>query len=403
MTKCDAQKLKHMTRIIQLFTLIFLSAAIYGQGTLVWDFTSGAGVYSSPVVDDSVLYIGSNDSCLYALDKLNGSLKWKFKTRGEIKSRPLLYNNSVIFNSTDGRVYAVNKHNAQEQWQFVTNGEKRLDMWDYYLSSPVCSNGKVFVGSGDGHVYALDPNNGQLIWKFQTGDIVHATPLVHNNKVFVGSYSGFFYALNAEKGDLLWRFRTVGDAYFPKGEIQKGACIYNNSVIFGSRDYNVYALNTETGRGLWNMKEKGSWVIAEPLVVDDLVFFGTSDSHRFCGLSAKNGYEKYSFPLNMRVYGEAVLHGDAVYFGCFNGKLYQFNRVNECLEEVFQTHGSKTNYNKVYNENDEFKAGFELYGNDLEESENKIMNLGAILSTPVIDKGIIYFADANGVVYAFKL
>ncbi len=300
--------MKQIYKLI-LFTFLssVLSSAVYGQSYLLWDFSTGGGVYSSPVVDDSTLYIGSNDSCLYALDKENGSLKWKFKTRGEIKSQPLLYKGSVIFNSTDGLVYSIDKSNAKEQWTFNTNGEKRLDMWDYYLSSPVFSDNKVFVGSGDGNIYAIEPNSGTLIWEFKTDGIVHATPLIHNKILYASSFDGFFYAINTENGELVWKFRTVGDAYFPRGEIQKGAVIYKNSVIFGSRDFNIYSLDVETGRGLWNMKEKGSWVIATPLIVDDVVYFGTSDSHRFCGLSAKTGYEKCSYPLNMRVYGKAVL------------------------------------------------------------------------------------------------
>lgn len=392
-----------MNQIFKLIVFTFLSSSLYGQSSLVWDFATRGRIYSSPVVDDSTLYIGSNDSCLYALDKFNGSLKWKFRTEGQIKSRPLLFNGSVIFNSTDGLVYSVDKKNALVLWQFRTNGEKKLDMWDYYLSSPAYYDSKLYLGSGDGNIYALDPNSGRLVWKFETEGIVHATPIIHNNKVYVGSFDGYFYALNTKNGDLVWKFRTIGDAYFPKGEIQKGATIHNNAVIFGSRDFNIYALDTETGRGLWNMKEKGSWIIAKPLVVDEIVYFGTSDSHRFCGLNVKNGDEEYNFPLNMRVYGDAILFESDIYFGCFNGKLYRLDKSKGKLESIFQTHGSKINYNEVYNEKDEFKPDFELYGKDLKSSEKKILDLGAILSTPIIDSGIIYFADANGFVYAYKL
>lgn len=392
-----------MNHISIIIILTFLSSTVIGQNSLVWDFQTAGRVYSSPVIDDSTLYIGSNDSCLYALDKKSGRLKWKFRTGGEIKSKPLLYNAYVIFNSTDGFVYSINKQNAQKQWVFKTNGEKTLDMWDYYNSSPVYSDNKIFVGSGDGNIYAIEANTGKLVWKFKTNDIVHATPLIYNKNVYVGSFDGYFYALSAHNGDLIWKFKTVGDAYFPKGEIQKGATIYKNSVIFGSRDYNIYALNTKTGRGVWNMKEKGSWIIATPLILDDVVYFGTSDSHRFCGLSVENGYEKYSFPLNMRVYGEAVAFENDVIFGCFNGKLYKLNILEERLEQIFQTHGSKKNYNEVYNEKDKFNTDFELYGKSAKASENKILDLGAILSTPIIENGIVYFGDANGVVYAYKL
>lgn len=408
--RCSVSSRKHAGRgyenMKQTFVLIiftFLSSALYGQGSLVWDFATQGRVYSSPSVDERTLYIGSSDSCLYALDKENGRLKWKFRTGGEITSKPLLLKGSVIFNSTDGLIYSVDKSNAKVQWRFRTKGETRYDLWDYYLSSPVHADGKVFVGSGDGNLYALEAESGKLAWQFKTDNIVHATPSIHRNKVYIGSFDGYFYALNRDNGDLVWKFRTVGDAYFPQGEIQKGATIHKNSVLFGSRDFNVYCLDIETGRGLWNRKERGSWIIAKPLVVGDMVYFGTSDSHRFCALYAKNGYEKYSFPLNMRVYGEAIQFETNIYFGCFNGKLYKLDTLQGVLEEVFQTHGSKKNYHLVYNELDEFKAGFELYGKDLKASEKQILDLGAILSTPIVDNGMIYFGDSNGYIYGYKL
>ncbi|NME71404.1 outer membrane protein assembly factor BamB family protein [Flammeovirga aprica] len=393
-----------MNKICKLLLLTLLSSSLYGQNALVWGFKTQGRVYSSPVIDEHNLYIGSNDSCLYVLDKEKGQLKWKFQTEGEIKSQPLLYENSVIFNSTDGVIYALDKQSAALQWQFKTEGEQRKDIWDYFLSSPVVNNGRLVIGSGDGHVYSIDPKNGTLIWKYKTEGIVHATPLIHDNKVFIGSFDGYFYALNEENGSLIWKFKTVGDAYFPVGGIQKGASLYkNNTVIFGCRDYNVYALNTETGRGVWNRKEKGSWVIAAPLVIDDVIHVGTSDSHRFCSLSAIDGTEVASYPLNMRIYGEAIQYENNIYFGCFNGKFYQIETSKGKLKEIFQTYGSQKNYYTVFDKKDHFHDGFELYGQDVEGAEKKILDLGSILSTPIIDKDILYFGDSDGFIYALKL
>lgn len=389
-------------RLTILLALIVTSFHISAQ-RLIWDYTTGAGVHSSAAVDGKTLFIGGNDSILYAFNKKNGKLKWKFKTGGAIKSNPVLYDNLVIFNSGDGKIYGVNTKNGSELWTFETEGEKTLDLWDYYFSSPVLKDNKVIVGSSDGHVYAIDPKTGGLHWKYQTEGVIHAAPLVDSTRVYVGNFEGFFHALDLQTGEPIWKFKTVGDTYFPKGGIQKGAAAYQNMVIFGSRDYNIYALNAETGRGMWNMKEKGSWIIATPLVHDDVIYFGTSDSHRFYALEAKTGYEKQSFPLNMRVYGSAVLYDGNIVFGCFNGKLYRIRPENAEPEAIFQTHGSKANYHMVYGADDAFKPGFELYGPDATASEEKIMSLGAILSTPAIDEGVAFFGDANGVIYAVDL
>jgi outer membrane protein assembly factor BamB len=46
-----------------------------------------------------------------------------------------------------------------------------------------------------------------------------------------------------------------------------------------------------------------------------------------------------------------------------------------------------------------------MYGSDsiAAAAEEKIMNLGAVLSTPVIKDGILYFGSADGCVYAVKI
>ena len=134
-----------MTRVFDLLLFIFLAVTVSGQDSLIWKFSTNNRIFSSPVINENILYIGSNDSCLYALNKKNGNLVFKFKTHGEIKSKPLVLDNSVVFNSSDGWIYAIDKDNAVVLWRFKTNGEKKLDRWDYYLSSPVCSNDKIFV------------------------------------------------------------------------------------------------------------------------------------------------------------------------------------------------------------------------------------------------------------------
>jgi outer membrane protein assembly factor BamB len=387
-----------------IFTLLTISSInSRSQEIIIWKFTAKSGIYSSPVIDGNIIYFGSNDSCLYALDKNTGKPIWCYHTKGQIRSKPLIYNETIIFNSTDGFIYSLDKNNGNGKWQFKTEGEKKYDIWDYYLSSPVSSEGLVYAGSGDSYVYAINAENGQLIWKQKTGDIVHASPVVFNQKVMVGSFDGYFYAFNYKTGEVQWKFKTVGDAYFPRGEIQREAVVYENSVVFGSRDYNIYALNCNTGTSLWNMKEPGSWIIATPLVCKGNLYFGTSDSHRFYCMDASTGNVKWSLKLNMRVYGTAAFFEDKVYFGCFNGKLYGVNYPTGIIEYVFQTPESKANYFRIYEENDVFRDDFVLYGTDTEKSEKRILELGSILSTPVINDGNIYFGDSNGFFYAIRL
>jgi len=96
--------------------------------TLFWRFETGGRVRSSPAVADEAAYVGSNDTCVYALDTATGEERWRFKTGG------------------------------------------------FIVSSAAVVDGVVYVGSNDSYVYALDAATGEERWRFETGYIVHSPP-----------------------------------------------------------------------------------------------------------------------------------------------------------------------------------------------------------------------------------
>jgi len=118
------------------------------DGTLQWAYPTGGNVYSSPALaSDGTIYVGSNDTKLYAINA-NGTLKWAYTTGGSVSSSPALASNGTIYvGSGNGKLYAINA-NGTLQWAYTTGGEVR--------SSPaIAANGTIYVGSGDGKLYAL--------------------------------------------------------------------------------------------------------------------------------------------------------------------------------------------------------------------------------------------------------
>jgi len=68
----------------------------------------------------------------------------------------------VVFVGTiDGQVYALNEHTGANLWQRSVCGG--------IYSSPAVAYGKVFAGCYDGKIYAFNEMNGVVIWTFQTG------------------------------------------------------------------------------------------------------------------------------------------------------------------------------------------------------------------------------------------
>jgi hypothetical protein len=89
---------------------------------LKWSYTTGGFVTSSPTVWNNVVYVGSNDNNIYALNASTGSLLWSYPTRDPVEGSPAVANGVVYAGSNDGTVYALKAsrrraHLARSIWR----------------------------------------------------------------------------------------------------------------------------------------------------------------------------------------------------------------------------------------------------------------------------------------------
>ncbi|MCY4779391.1 PQQ-binding-like beta-propeller repeat protein [Sphingobacterium sp. UT-1RO-CII-1] len=366
-----------------------------------WKTETGGKIFSSPIVSDGILYIGSCDSNLYALDKNNGNILWRYKTGGEVRSSVAIDGGIVYFLSGDGVFYALNAKEGILKWQFKTGGEQLYDMWDYFQSSPTVRNETVYFGSGDHHIYALNSQDGSLRWRYKTGGIVHASPALSEDAILVGSFDGYFYCLE-ENGDLRWKFNTLGEHYFRKGEVQFNATIADSSVYFGARDFNLYALKIKDGSGHWVYHQQGSWV-SIPSIARNRLIATMSDSFSILVMGKTYGNIEHSPWVPLNVFSSASLSDSSAYFGAIDGVLYHLNISTGVVTSIFQTDASKKNRINFFNTDgllrDELLS---LYNDDFMQAFLGYYDMGSIFSTVWLDQKSIYFASTDGYIYALE-
>jgi cell division septation protein DedD len=63
--------------------------------------------YSTPAVAGNIVYIGTTDSYVFALNAFNGSIIWSYHTGGFMFSSPAVSNSVVYIGSYDGKIYAL--------------------------------------------------------------------------------------------------------------------------------------------------------------------------------------------------------------------------------------------------------------------------------------------------------
>ncbi|UCF64527.1 MAG: PQQ-binding-like beta-propeller repeat protein, partial [bacterium] len=81
-----------MGKNVLLFIFLCLSTAIHAQDTSLakWSFPTGGKVLSHPVVDENVVYFGSDDKSFYAVDIGTGKKLWHYTTRYMIRGKALI-------------------------------------------------------------------------------------------------------------------------------------------------------------------------------------------------------------------------------------------------------------------------------------------------------------------------
>ncbi len=67
----------------------------------LWVFKTHSGVSSSPAVSDGVVFIGSDDDNIYAIDENKSKEIWKFETGGEIGYSPAVSENMIFIGSSN--------------------------------------------------------------------------------------------------------------------------------------------------------------------------------------------------------------------------------------------------------------------------------------------------------------
>jgi outer membrane protein assembly factor BamB len=389
-----------------------------------WSFHTDGAVISSPAVVGGVVYFGSTDHYLYAVDAAAGTLKWKFTTQSRVTSSPAIADGMVYFESYDGNFYAVDAASGKERWRYQTGGERRYaakhlhgsqpvaetmpDPFDVYLSSPAVVGGTVYFGSGDGNVYALDAGSGKLRWKFATGDVVHASPAVADGMVLIGSWDSYFYALDAGTGKQRWRFKTGDDPdTHNQVGIQSSAAVADGMVYFGCRDSTLYALSARTGEKKWAIDTKGSWVVGSPAVQAGKLYFSTSDSGLLYAVEAKTGTVVFS--LNSKkwpMFSSPAIAGSTLIIGSNAGKLMAVDLGGQKITWEFETESSKKNGPQYTNADGTPKYEAAYFGDfydDMVAGRDRLSSaVGPILSSPVVDGAVVYVGSSDGNLYALR-
>ena len=164
------------------------------NGIVAWsaDIAGGSFLPAPGIVND-VIFVGALDGMMHAYS-VNGGQIWQARTRNWVMGTPLVSGGVVYFGSNDGGVYAVDATTGTVLWDAQT----QLAVQSQPEAGTMGGRSVIFAGSSDKSIYAIDASNGEIVWKGSANGGV-GSPLFYQDTVIFGSDDWKVYAYSTER------------------------------------------------------------------------------------------------------------------------------------------------------------------------------------------------------------
>ncbi len=374
---------KKLLQYATLISAIILFSCNSKQAALLWKYSTEGKIYAHPIIDGEMIYIGSMDSMFYAIDKESGELIWSFRTNAPIQSTACAYEKAVYIKSGNS-AYALNKKNGAVIWSHIDPSMQqtgKMDPWDFHSGSAAIYESLVYFGFQNGRLLGFNIENGNIENEIVYGDTVAIKSglLINAAILYFGGWNGKVYAYNLEKDTLEWTYKTYEEQTYPTfGQVNTQLVIANDLLYFGSRNPEMQVIDIHTGKKAWSYIEPdGGWISGEALVEDKILYIGGSDNHEMFAFDAFTGNKGWTFEFLNNNFSKPLIVKDYLLFttgdaynvygkGIGRGYLYAVNKEDGSIHQFDQIGGN-------------------MYSNIL------------------LDNGIIYLGNEDGIIYALNL
>lgn len=228
---------------------------------LLWKFKTGGPLYASPVIANGVLYIGSTDGKLYALDAKQWGIRWVFDAGDAIRYSATVLGNRVYFSARNNKVYALDAKTGEKLWEFKSKG--------WMDAPPISVENRVYIGAFPSKIYLLNARTGALeAMRERTTQILG---------IEYGCAKGVFRPIFPEHNADLWRGHTNGSESYP--------VTANGVVYIGARDGQLHAFDAASKAETWTYQLDG-FVDAAPAISDGILYAASGDGNVYAFTNA---------------------------------------------------------------------------------------------------------------------
>jgi outer membrane protein assembly factor BamB len=287
-----------------------------------WTAATDDKIYSSPLVDGGVVYIGSNDGHLYAFDAETGAQRWRYPAQGAVTSSPRIADGTLFVGGQDGFLHAVDARTGERRWATDTGGPVH--------SSPAVAGNLVAVGSRSNKLMACDVRSGAVLWELVRGDWFNSSPTIVDGVVYVGCRDHNVYGVDAATGEQRWQYTT-------SSTVDSSPRVVGQSVYIGGDDNKVRSLGARNGAWIWDFTaQKG--IVSTPAVADGVLYVGSDDGSLYA-LEADTGRPRWSYPTAGGIRSSPLVTGGLVVVGSHDRFLHAVDAATGQVRWRFLTAG----------------------------------------------------------------
>jgi len=342
---------------------------------VAWTFRTQGPVRSSPVVVDGVVYVGSNDGKVYAIEAGTGAERWSFDTGGPVTGSAAIVDSVVYIASECGALFALDTKTGQRLWE-VKTGQPTA-------GSPAVLNGQVIIGQGARGgstvlvmtarpIISVDARTGTILWTGTYGPQGHTAIATEGKRLYAGSSDA--PGCMSLAGAKIWMQRTGHQQRVFMSQTVVGDDVYvpiaigGQVIKFQAADGNLVWRNASFEKNLVLQMnaggEFGHECFTDLAVADGLVYAGFNDG-QLVAFDAQSGKRVWTYRIEKPIHSSPSVASGVVYFGGWDGLLYALDA----------------------------KTGKLLAKRELGDK---------IVSSPWIAAGIVYVGSDDGHVYAIE-
>jgi len=337
--------------VIALLPLVLVSCSGTAQPTAGWSGTA---------IDQGVIYAGTRDGRVVAVNSTNRDVLWSYtvatvsgggiscnptSTATAIYTTPVVDGDLVYVGTYSGQVFAFSilarsqnltfpqKKDGEWEWDCPTVGAKSSAI----VANMLARGDAIYVSSSNGRVYSLDKEFGDVNWQSEVLDKRHeklwTCPVIQGDTLYVSTFDGHICALSAETGRLLdWSFEA--EAGFVSSPV-----IYGDILLLGSFDRQLYGIEMGSNASIWEFpqeKAAGNWFWASPIVNEGIVYAGCLDG-RLYAIEAETGEEVWEFDAGSPIVCSPVLTDNLLVAADESGTVYVFDLGSQLANEPLKS------------------------------------------------------------------